>query len=415
MLYRLLFISFRLFFTGRWNPETLEPRVESTGTLEPRDIGTLCKKSLSLTQHTSADYQSSQIRDVVSIFIHTAARATLLSLHAGERLRNQRLLHAGSGCETNASHTQGSDCEVIASHSNSRCHLVMDRPRASRSSSHLTSGGRGVGFDMHAWGCLDHRARRGDFSTLEFLAFSCFPIFLHSFFHSGPLSWGYIRVVVTLCGLLYAPRRYGTQARPAIEFVSGKEGLRPFFTSSSGTSCTTKAVPSGDTPRWGLMAETAACCTPYIRCCPFSFLVQPQSTQLPATTEERWRRRHLSPGHKAGLLTVLSTCTGCAFQVTPGFEKGVTLRVPPQELDARLGHTCSPFFKPRLWYPRAFRRIHALAPVLSHPFFSRAFAASSLSLDLELRVHGVCPLLVHGMRPIFSHSTQRGTTSSSTV
>ena len=58
---------------------------------------------------------------------------------------------------------------------------------------------------------------------------------------------------------------------------------------------------------------------------PFSFPVQPQSTELPATTEGRWRRRHLSPGHKAGLLTVLLTCTGCAFQVTPGVEKGVTL------------------------------------------------------------------------------------------
>ena len=82
----------------------------------------------------------------------------------------------------------------------------------------------------------------------------------------------------------------------------------------------------GDTPRWGLMAGTAACCTPYIRCCPFSFPVQSQSTKLPATTEGRWRRRHLSPGHKAGLLTVLLTCTGCAFQVTPGVEKGVTLK-----------------------------------------------------------------------------------------
>ena len=82
----------------------------------------------------------------------------------------------------------------------------------------------------------------------------------------------------------------------------------------------------GDTPRWGLMAGTAACCTQFFSCCPFSFPVQPQSTELPATTEGRWRRRHLSPGHKAGLLTVLLLCTGCAFQVTPGFEKGVTLQ-----------------------------------------------------------------------------------------
>ena len=68
------------------------------------------------------------------------------------------------------------------------------------------------------------------------------------------------------------------------------------------------------------------CCTPFFRCCPFAFPVQPQSTELPATTEGSWRRRHLSPGHKAGLLTVLLTCTGCVFQVTPGVEKGVTLK-----------------------------------------------------------------------------------------
>ena len=41
VLYRLLFISFRLFFTGHWHPETLEPRVEAPGhwnlgTLEPQ-------------------------------------------------------------------------------------------------------------------------------------------------------------------------------------------------------------------------------------------------------------------------------------------------------------------------------------------------------------------------------------------
>ena len=125
----------------------------------------------------------------------------------------------------------------------------------------------------------------------------------------------------------------------------------------------------GDTPRWGLMAGSAACCTQFFRCCPFSFLVQPQSTELPATTEGRWRRRHLSPGRKAGLLTVLLTCTGCAFQVTPALEKCVTLKKkgrPTQELAGttpRTGSTTrtplqSRFFKHPLWYPRAFRRIH---------------------------------------------------------
>ena len=47
----------------------------------------------------------------------------------------------------------------------------------------------------------------------------------------------------------------------------------------------------GDTPRWGLMAGAAACCAQFFRCSPFSFPVQPQSTELPATTEGRWRRR----------------------------------------------------------------------------------------------------------------------------
>ena len=42
-----------------------------------------------------------------------------------------------------------------------------------------------------------------------------------------------------------------------------------------------------------------------IRCCPFFALYSHESTELPATTEGRWRRRHLSLGHKAGLRTVL--------------------------------------------------------------------------------------------------------------
>ena len=65
------------------------------------------------------------------------------------------------------------------------------------------------------------------------------------------------------------------------------------------------AVPFGDRGdllRWRPMAGSAACCTPYIRYCPF-FPVQSQPTELLATTEERRRRRRHSPGHKAGPLT----------------------------------------------------------------------------------------------------------------
>ena len=43
--------------------------------------------------------------------------------------------------------------------------------------------------------------------------------------HSGPKAWGYW-VVATL-GLLSFSTTLRTQVRPAIEFVSGKEGLRP--------------------------------------------------------------------------------------------------------------------------------------------------------------------------------------------
>ena len=169
-------------------------------------------------------------------------------------------------------------------------------------------------------------------------------------------------------------------------------GPASILTSSSGSSCTTEAplVPSGVEgirPRWRLMVGTAACCTQFFRCCPFSFPVQPQSTELPVTTEGRWRRRHLSPGHKAGLLTVLLMCTGCASQVTPGVEKGVTLyrATNPRtggyhpELDARLGHPYSPFFLTSFMVSSCFSA-HAFAPVFSHPSFLRVFAASSLSL-----------------------------------
>ena len=54
----------------------------------------------------------------------------------------------------------------------------------------------------------------------------------------------------------------------------------------------------------GLMAGSAACCTPYIRCCPF-FPVQSQSTELPATTERESSRGGSPQGCKVGSLPVL--------------------------------------------------------------------------------------------------------------
>ena len=62
----------------------------------------------------------------------------------------------------------------------------------------------------------------------------------------------------------------------------------------------------GDTPRWGLMAGTAACYTQYIRCCPL-FPVQSQSAELPAATEGESSGVGSSQGHKAGPLAVLLT------------------------------------------------------------------------------------------------------------
>ena len=52
------------------------------------------------------------------------------------------------------------------------------------------------------------------------------------------------------------------------------------------------------------------------------FPVQSQPAELPATTEGRWRRRHLSQGHKAGPLTVFlnfpppRTVAGWFFKVS---------------------------------------------------------------------------------------------------
>ena len=50
------------------------------------------------------------------------------------------------------------------------------------------------------------------------------------------------------------------------------------------------------------MAVVGALALQYIRHRPL-FPVQPQSAELPATTEGKWCGRHSSQGHKAGPLT----------------------------------------------------------------------------------------------------------------
>ena len=129
VLYRLLFISFGLFFTGHWNPETLEPRVEAPGhwnlgTLEPRASVCLSRSTPRLISTFSR----------VILRLHGCESNASFTQESGCEINATHT--QGSGCDINASHTQGSGCEINASHSTSRRHLVMDRPRASRSSSH---------------------------------------------------------------------------------------------------------------------------------------------------------------------------------------------------------------------------------------------------------------------------------------
>ena len=116
------------------------------------------------------------------------------------------------------------------------------------------------------------------------------------------------------------------QTRPAVELVSGEEGLslsrllrpgwydvRVFlkYVLIDPLSYSSAPGPSGDRggmPRWGLMAGYAACCTTYIRCCPM-ILVQRQSIELPATTVGESSRGGSLRRHKGGLWAVhLNSC-----------------------------------------------------------------------------------------------------------
>ena len=154
----------------------------------------------------------------------------------------------------------------------------------------MTSGGRGVGFDMHAWGRLSiAHSRRHLYPRAS--SFSCFSyLFFLLRLATAALRLGvYLRLVTTLCGLLYSLRRYGRRpGQPSSSSLARRACVHFDFVFWVFLNYGCAPGPfgdRGDTPRWELMAGTAACCTPYIRCCPFSFPVQPQSTELPATTE----------------------------------------------------------------------------------------------------------------------------------
>ena len=122
--------------------------------------------------------------------------------------------------------------------------------------------------------------------------------------------------------LIYSRTR-AYQTRPAVELVSGEEGLslsrllRPGWYDGTGSRFP-EVRPGrplvlfkrpwslrdrGGMPRWGLMAGYAACCTTYNRYCPM-FLVQRQSSELPATTVGESSRGGSLRRHKGGLWTV---------------------------------------------------------------------------------------------------------------
>ena len=146
VLYRFLFISYRFFFTGHWHPEILEPRVEAPGhwnlgTLEPHVSVYLSRSTPRLISTFS------QIRDVVSNFVHTAARGTLLS-RRGATAKQAPLTRRGAAARQSPLTRRGAAARstpltapVVAILSwTDRGHHV---PALT-----VTSSGRGVGFDM---------------------------------------------------------------------------------------------------------------------------------------------------------------------------------------------------------------------------------------------------------------------------
>ena len=135
----------------------------------------------------------------------------------------------------------------------------------------------------------------------------------------------------------YCSMSLRTQAWPAIEFVSGKEGLRPrfaifaaiaafmpydvtlrvlvFFEFVYWDTLTFASAPGlsggrgemamavASSARLAFLRGAVCASTLYIRCCHL-VPVQRQSTELPATTVGECRRRHSLRRHKGGLWTV---------------------------------------------------------------------------------------------------------------
>ena len=135
-------------------------------------------------------------------------------------------------------------------------------------------------------------------------------------------------------GVLFISTSLRTQTRPAIEFVSGKEGLRPHIAVFAGTAAfipydvtlrvlvffeivywdtlmfVSAAGLSGGRGEMAMAVASSARLALLLRLTSDTFPllpVQRQSDELPATTVGECRRRHSLRRHKGGRWTVRLT------------------------------------------------------------------------------------------------------------
>ena len=217
---------------GHWHPETLEPRVEAPGhrnlgTLEPR-VSVYLSRS---TPRLISTFSKSEM--FVSNFVHTAARGTLLS-RRGAAAKQTPLTRRGAAARQTPLSRRGT-----AARSTPLCQSVVailtwtDR-RHHVPALTVTSGERGVGSDMHAWGRLSIAHSRRHFNPRA-SSFSCFSY--HFFLlrlatpalRLGVISGSWLWLIVFSMTLR-------TQARPAIEFVLWQGGPASILIWSSGSS-----------------------------------------------------------------------------------------------------------------------------------------------------------------------------------
>ena len=173
----------------------------------------------------------SKFRDVVSNFVHTAARGTVFLTRRGAAARSTPLTRRGA-----AARSTPLTAPVVA---------ILSRTDRGHHVPALTvaSGGRGVGFDMHAWGLPDHRSFEATSQPSSFIS-----LFFSSFvLPPSPLGLGFLpgfwqpsEVSVGLIGLLGRRGLFvqyvATDAGPASHRVRlWQGGPASILTSSSGT------------------------------------------------------------------------------------------------------------------------------------------------------------------------------------